>query len=240
MKKILIFVIMLGVTGILYAEENITVVTENWKPYNYEENGVLKGTSTEIVRAVLNRVGIKYTISVYPWARAYLMAQREKNMMIYTIIRTPIRENLFKWIKPLAEPDRVSFYKLAERKDIVIHSLEDVKKYTVGVVREDVKHQYLISHGFEDGKHVESVERQEQNINKLIVKRIDLAIFSKINLSSEMKSFGVLDGKLEEVFLLFEVTPYMAFSKSTSDEMVEKVVKSYNQLVTEGKIENFE
>jgi polar amino acid transport system substrate-binding protein len=240
MKKIMIAVIVFAMAGMLCAGENITVVTENWKPYNYEEDGIFKGTSTEIVRAVLDRAGVNYTIELYPWARAYLMAQREKNILIYTIVRTPIRENLFKWIRPVAEPDRVSFYKLTKRKDIDIRSFEDVKKFRTGVLREDVKHQYLISLGFEEGKHIKPVVRQRQNFKKLLANRIDLVVLSEKNFSSEMESFRVLKDELEEVLLLFEAIPYMAFSKNTSDEMVEMIVKSYDQLVYEGKVKKLD
>jgi len=238
-KAILIFTVLFTMAGLLYAEESIMVVTENWKPYNYQESGVVKGSSTQIVREVLDRAGVTYDIRIYPWARTYFMAQKEKNVMIYTIIRTPLREDLFKWIRPLGKADTVSFYKLKGRKDIVIDSLEDVKKYKVGLVREDVKHQYLISQGFENGRHIEPVETQEQNINKLRLKRIDLIVFSQRNYSSEMSSFKALENKVEEVFILFEAIPYMAFSISTSDEMVERIVKSYDQLVVEGRIKRF-
>ena len=239
MKKSLIFVIVFGVSGILHAEENITVVTENWKPYNYEENGVIKGTSTETVRAVLDRAGIKYAIRIYPWARAYHMAQKEKNVLIYTIIRMPPRENLFKWVRPLAESDTSSLYKLSERKDIAISSLEDAKRHRIGVVRHAMNQQYLLSQGFENRTHLEAVTEKLQNVKKLLAKRVDLIVYSRQNFNSEMKAFGVSEDKLEEVFLLFRTFPYMAFSKATSDELVERVRKSYDQLVAEGKINKF-
>ena len=236
MKKIVIFTFVIGMVGVLYAGEPITVVTDNWKPFNYMENGVIKGTSTEIVRVVLDNSGIPYKIQMYPWARAYKMALDMENVLIYTIIRMPVRENLFKWVRPLAESDSVFLYKLASRKDIIVNELEDAKKYRIGVVQEDMRHKYLISQGFEDFKNIEPVVRQEQNVRKLLLKRIDLVGFSRNNFSPEMRSWGISEDKLAEVFFLFKVFPYMAFSKSTSDEQVERVKKSYDQLVNEGKI----
>ena len=66
MIKFLIFLLMLVKIGMINAEEYIHVVTEDWKPYNYEEDGVVKGSSTEIVQQVLDRAELDYRIGVYP------------------------------------------------------------------------------------------------------------------------------------------------------------------------------
>ena len=62
-----------------FAEE-ITIVTENFPPFNYEEptTGKIAGLGTEIVQAVLEEVSVQANIMLLPWARAYKMAQREK------------------------------------------------------------------------------------------------------------------------------------------------------------------
>ena len=73
----------------------LTVVTEDLYPYNYIENGELKGQATEIVVKVLKHAGIDYSIQVYPWARAYNLALNNKNVLIYSIVKIPSREKLF-------------------------------------------------------------------------------------------------------------------------------------------------
>jgi len=49
------------VASITYAQD-IQVVTEDWRPYNYEENGVIKGLGTEIVEATLNEAKLPYKV----------------------------------------------------------------------------------------------------------------------------------------------------------------------------------
>jgi len=77
--------------------QHLRVVTENWPPYNFfNQNDQIVGSSTEVVRAVLEKAGFSYSIEVYPWARSYSIAQNNSNVLIYTILRTPFRENLLK------------------------------------------------------------------------------------------------------------------------------------------------
>ena len=124
-------VILTGVAG----SEEIHVCTENWPPYYYEINGEIKGISTAIVKAVLKEAGLNYTINVYPWARAYDMALNDKNVLIYTIARTPEREKLFKWVGEITPADSIIAYKLKKRGDIIVKTVQDLKKYKIGVVK---------------------------------------------------------------------------------------------------------
>ncbi len=136
-----------------FAADEIRIVTEELPPYNMTQGGRLTGMSTEVVQAVLKEVGVPASIQSMPWARAYDMAQQEKNVLIYLIARTPEREPLFKWVGEIMRID-YHFYKLRERKDIVVPDLQSAKNYSVGVLREDVRHQYLRSEpGFHQTGH---------------------------------------------------------------------------------------
>ena len=51
---------------------DLTWMTEEYAPYNFTENGQLKGVAVDVLLEVWKRVGIQKTakdISVYPWAR---------------------------------------------------------------------------------------------------------------------------------------------------------------------------
>lgn len=53
-----------------------------------------------------------------------------------------------------------------------------------------------------------------------------------------MKELGFDFGKLEKTYMLIESGGYyMAFSKSTSDDLYEKVKSSFHKLESEGKIQ---
>ena len=232
----LFLITILDGTRYVKAEEVLRVVTENWRPYSYEENKVVKGRTTEIVRKVLERANISYKIKVYPWARAYKIASEEKNVLIYAIARTPERENNFKWVRPITTPDNIYLYKLAERKDIIINTLDDARKYQIGVIRRSMYHQFLTKHGFTNNLQI--VAMQGVNHKKLLVKRIDLWAEGENNLHAEIKGKIPNDSfdRFEKAFLLFSHAYYMAFSKSTPDEIVDKVKNAFDQLKKEEAI----
>ena len=50
----------------------LRVIAEDFPPYNYvNDNGVVVGQSTEIVRAIMSKLGQNITIEVMPWEQAY-------------------------------------------------------------------------------------------------------------------------------------------------------------------------
>jgi hypothetical protein len=51
---------------------DITVVTENWPPFQEVINGCVDGVATQIVRAVLEEADLTASFGIYPWARAYI------------------------------------------------------------------------------------------------------------------------------------------------------------------------
>ena len=64
MKILLLFLILFHISfAKAEAEEEITVVTENWPPYNYlDKDGNLVGNSTTIVNKILSdaKIQLKY------------------------------------------------------------------------------------------------------------------------------------------------------------------------------------
>ncbi|MDM8521939.1 transporter substrate-binding domain-containing protein [Desulfococcaceae bacterium HSG8] len=231
MKKLLIAISALLVA--VFAEAgDIKIVTEDFPPYNYEENGKITGLSTKVVRAVLKELGMNPGIRIYPWARAYKMASEQENVLIYSILRTAEREKLFRWVGKIAVSEMYLF-RLNERNDIKINSLGDAKKYTVGVTRETAPHQYLSERGF-DLKEV--VSRDDLNIRKLVRGRIDLMPYYEAPFLHKVRNLGYDPGKFEKAYFMNDASEelYMAFSNNTSDKIVEKFAKALERIKTDG------
>src|SRR3990167_4825058 len=77
--------------------QTIRAVTET-TPYTYQKGERVVGTATEVVEKTLQAAGqTDYQVRLYPWARAYDMALKEPNVLIFLIARTPVRESQFKW-----------------------------------------------------------------------------------------------------------------------------------------------
>ena len=238
MKKLLLLYSILFIYSPLMANETIKVVTEELKPLNYEENGEIKGSATEIVKKVLHKAGVNYDINLYPWARAYMMAQNDKNTLIYTINRTKKRESKFKWIGLVYTPIlESSLYKLKNNQEITVKTLDDAKELRIGVIRDDVNHEFLLERDF---TKIYPVTKPTQYINMLIHDRVDLIIGSYSILVQEFNKIDKSVDIIENVLVVRKSAPYMALSNQTSDKLFDKIKKAYLDLVLSGEIPKFE
>lgn len=218
------------------AKQPIIVVTENYPPYNYLENGEIKGVSTEIVKAVLKEAQLDAQFYLYPWSRSYSLALSEPNILIYSIIRTPKREKLFSWVGNIASIYMdFYFFALQERTDIKLNSLRDINDYAVGTVRNDVVEQYLINKGI---TNIDRNNSHAANMKKLMLKRIDLWPVSEETAHYLLKASELdINSTLIKLYHIKEVSNkdlYMAFSKGTSDKLVNKVASALKRLKTDG------
>ena len=233
MKKLFMLmaaVFLLSVQPVLSAE--LTILTENLPPLNYVKDGVLVGPSVEIVKEIQRRVGSKEQIQVYPWARAYKMALEEKNVVLFGMTHTKVREDKFKWIGPLATKRDI----LVARKGsgIKINNLEDAKKVNrIGTLRDDTRERLLKRHGF---TNLEPVSDEQKNAKKLALGRIDLWAYKKPGLKTVCELAGVDYNHVEEVYHLRVINVDIAFSNKTSDSIVQKWRKAFNEMVADGTI----
>src|SRR5690242_20190763 len=119
----------------------LTLLTEENPPLNYTENKKLTGMVTEVVQEMGKRANVKLDTSVMAWEDAYMKAQADKETCIYSTARLGNRENLFKWVGPIAV-NKWGLYALGGFKP-QIKSLQDVRPFRVGGVERDAKAEYL-------------------------------------------------------------------------------------------------
>jgi len=207
------------------AEHPLLIVTEEMPPYNMTQDGRVTGMSTEVVQAVLKEIGLEASIQPMPWARAYELALNESNVLIYSIARTPAREQLFQWVGAIA-PTRWFIFSLTERP-IKLGSLNDARAYQIATVHQDVGEQYLVSQGFRIGKELQSSNKYEHNYRKLKVDHVELWISNELNALYLTRQNGedpekVLIRSLPLPELTSQEGLSMAFSRGTPAQMVEK------------------
>ena len=236
----------LGVTVLLLASlchvclarAAITVVTEELPPYNMTLDGKLTGIGTELVEAVMAEAGEAARIQSMPWARAYDTALNSPNVLIYSIARTPQREALFKWVGIIA-PTRWFLFSLPGTK-FELKSLDDARKYQIATVKEDVGEQYLLQHGFEIGHNLQSSNKYAHNYEKLKAGRVDLWISNELNAhylvrqaSGNQNEFAVPQLNLGDLDGASGL--YLAFSRNTPDELVERFRQALNRVHADGR-----
>lgn len=233
MKRLFIImaiVILTSVQPLLSAE--LTILTENLPPLNYLEKSELVGPSVEIVREIQRRVGSREEIKVYPWARAYKMALADENVILFGMTYTKERHNKFKWVGPLAIKRDILVAK--KGSGITIKSLADAKKVKrIGTLRDDTRERLLKKHGF---TNLQPVSDEQQNAKKLALGRIDLWTYKIPGLKTVCNLAGIDHNEMEEVFHLREIELMIAFSKKTSDSIVQTWRDAFNEIRADGTL----
>jgi polar amino acid transport system substrate-binding protein len=235
MKKPFILVATLFLVSVQPAlSAELTILTENMPPLNYVEDGVLVGPSVEIIKEIQRRVGSKEEIKVYPWARAYKMCLEQENVVLFGMTHTEVRHEQFKWIGPLATKRDILVAK--KGSGIRISSLEDAKKVNrIGTLRDDTRERLLTSLGF---TNLEPVSDEQLNAKKLVLGRIDLWTYKIPGLRTVCELAGVDYNEVEEVYHLREINLDIAFSKKTSDLIVQRWRNAFNDMLADGTIMN--
>lgn len=212
---------------------SISVVTEE-SAYQYTQNGQVTGPVTRLIRRVLDESGLDYHIKSYPWPRAYAMAKSTPNTMIYSIMRTKSRENKFHWIGKIAS-SRLAFYSKKSAPVDNLNSLNQLKEYSIGTVKDDMMHHYLKRHKF---PKISIVNNLSHSIRNFEAGRYDLIVWDELSLKlSCMKK--LLDcNTIKPVYEVSdEVTDlYFALSKSTPPAVVNEVTNAFLRVTAQKSI----
>lgn len=210
----------------------ITVVTEEYPPYNYlDANKQIAGLSTEVVKEVLRRAQLPYHIGLYPWARAYHMALEQPDVLIYSIGRSSQREALFQWVDIIA-PYNVFMYRLKSRPEVQVQKVEQLARFRIGAVRDDVRAQYLAKMGIS----ADLVVDDSANAKKLASQRIDLFPIDEIAMVALYRREGLDPDSVEKALALPDLSAglYMAFSLQTPVELVERCRSALRDMRRDG------
>ncbi len=212
----------------------VNVVSSEWRPYASAENGVVKGFAYEIVKAVFERADVPFEFAIKPWARVYMEGRDKKNYMIAGVGRTREREVFFSWIGPVTKGSDIFFYKL-RGNPLTINNLDDAKNHQVAVVRDTYYYNFLAMKGF-DKNNIHIVNRVEQLLELIVMERDDFFLFDDTGVLKYAKELNISPTLFKKALFAFNVTDYMAFSKTSSPEIVERVRSSYESLKKEGRI----
>ncbi len=220
----------------------VRILTEEYPPYNYTEQGKITGLSTEVVEAVLSELKLRGDFQSLPWARAYETARSTPGVLIYSIGRTPERDKLFKWVGVIATTNYYLFGRPGKAYEV--DSLEAAKKYRIATVNEDVGEQFLVSRGFVKGQNLQPSVKYELNYEKLKMERVDLWIMDELTASYLARQAGDDPAKaLVRVYRIPELTndeSYMAFGKLTPDATVEKFRRALESVKQSGRYDQLQ
>lgn len=220
----LAFSLVFLASGAAHAE-TLNLLTEEYPPYNYSENGVIKGAAVEQAELMMKALGMDYSLEILPWARALSLAESEPWTCLFTTGHDESRDKRFKWVEPLLVDRMVMVRKAGSGVNPA--NVEEAKRFTVGTQRDDFSADYLQKNNFPKIDLATDVETTEK---KLLSGRIDLMMTSE-------KTFEVMrdQGKQIERALSLEGKLYgFACNLSLPDDVIGRMQAQLDALIADG------
>jgi polar amino acid transport system substrate-binding protein len=215
------------------ADPMLSIVTEEWAPYNYAEAGVVKGRSVEIVQTLARTLQVPIDIQLLPSMRATVALDNQPRTMMITMLRTPEREARYKWIGPLGDSS-IYFYK-RKGSPLAINSLEDAKKVPLICSRHaGVTVSRLRAAGF---ANLDASATEGQAVYRMLLfGRCDLAISdSPLGVAHALRQMGVApDAVVQTPVKLLSLPLFIACSKDIPDAEVARWQAALDALKSSG------
>jgi polar amino acid transport system substrate-binding protein len=225
--------------GTPVSAEPYQVVTEEWAPYNYQENNQLTGMSTEIVRAIMALTGDDFEVVLLPSMRSTLTLNTRPRTIMYSLFRTPEREPLYKWVGPIVE-ESVQPYQLASSAQPVnsLEQLLDAPKITT-------RHAGLVPHTLQSlgfNNLDKTANESVQLYRMLLAGRTDLIIGdTAAGAAYYSRQLNIAPGTLRQVPVeLFRSSLYIAFSPDCDDKLVAAWASALEQLRRSGELQRIQ
>lgn len=237
--RVVVAVLVLLMGRALAEEERapiVRVVTEQFPPYNFEEQGAVKGAATEVVRSVLERAGLRHTVEVMPWRRALDSALHERNTLIYSVARTEGRERQLAWLGRICDR-RLLLYCLKERDDLLGHPLESLPNATFAVIQGDASEELLRRRGVPERNLRLFRDAGPPNAAlHVFAGRSDFFVSNPLRLEYGSRG-NELEGRFSEHSVLWEGDGYYLAANPASDpSLLEGVRDAFRTLDASGRL----
>ncbi|WP_024955291.1 substrate-binding periplasmic protein [Sulfurospirillum arcachonense] len=223
--KVMLVVIMLVINLFGAQSKNIKIYTEHYPPHNMKIAGELTGYSVEILDAMFKQMKSKQSIKnikLTNWSRAYSIALKVPNSMVFSTTKTKQRDDLFKWVGPISKT-RVGVIAL-KSKNIVIKDVSDFNKYKIGAVLKDVAEQLLLKQNVHKNsiQHLNGENAINLSFTKMEKDRIDMFAYNIDAAFDGAKMAGYDISKYEVIYILTEADLYYAFNKKTDAKIIKQ------------------
>jgi len=209
--------IQTGATAGPVTDAGLRIITEEFPPFNYAgPDGKAAGQSSDVVNGILTRLNQKAAIEILPWSEGYNLASTGPRVALYSTGRTSERENLFRWVGPVASFEYMLYAK--NGTSLQISSLEAAKKVgNIGVVKDDVRHQFLLENRF---GNIVTCSSDAGCLRSLMDGSIDLWLGSSASAADIARNVGIDPSALKAIYPVRTMDMYIAFSTDTPDSVI--------------------
>jgi polar amino acid transport system substrate-binding protein len=219
--------------------EPLSLITMDYPPYTFQENGVLKGFQIEIALEAFKQMDQPITIKIYPWARVIHMMKRGMADGVIGAYKTPERELFIDYPQTPMDYGIVSLFVLKDSSITFSGNLKELSDYRFCVVR-----------GFSYGKTFDEAVRNgtivqireaptiEESIKAFLVLGLKtILITEKYSCFYQLSRLNKLNAVRELPVTIGEIPNYIAFSKKRNRlAMVKRLNKMLASMHANGTI----
>jgi polar amino acid transport system substrate-binding protein len=209
------------------AETKIRVISEEYPPFNYtDDKGSFTGSSTEVVKSIMGKLGVNIPIEVMPWAKAYDLVQQEPGTALYSMARSAEREHMFMWVGPIGSYENWLYAK--KGSDIKVNTIDEARAVRkIAAVKDEAGQINLAQQGF---INFEITATTPDGLKKLMAGDVDLWLGTKDDLDTAAKKAGVNPDDIEPAVFVHKLDLYIAFNKNTPFATVDAWQKALDSL----------
>ncbi len=210
----LFWILLLACLSPLAQAERLRLVSDDWAPYVYQQNGQPRGIDYEVTTQVFKRLGVEVEWQFLPWKRCLAMIEQGLADGIVDIFQIDARRPFLIYpSEPMSDVEFVLFQARSRRHTVT--GLNDLAGLSVGT-----SPGYTYGAAFNDSSRFrrEAAPTHEANFGKLMLGRIDLLITDRSVGRYLMRQLG-LEQQVEELPLLISrQTQYLGLTRKPGRE----------------------
>jgi polar amino acid transport system substrate-binding protein len=212
----------------------LKLLTEENPPLNYTEGKQVTGMGTEVLLEMGKRAKVPMEIQVMAWGKAYELAQDAKETCLYSTARLPNRENVFKWVGPIAV-NKWGLFALEGFKP-EIKTLKDARPYRIAGVARDAKTEFLKQEGLTNivEEKDDKLNPAKLTLNRKEAQKADLWVTS---VATAGKVAGAAKIPVKLVHVVRSADSYLACSTRTNAATLKALTEALEGMKKDGSFD---
>lgn len=208
-----------------------TWLAEDYPPFNYLENGSAQGVSVDILEDLFTRLKLpidRTAIEISDWASAYETTLSKPGNMLFSMVKTPERTNLFKWVGPIATHNEVVIF--LKKSNVQIKEIANLNNYFTGVIEGYSSIEVLMNRGVLRPNII--VYKSVSELYRALMENFEVQCiaYSDAGHNLALQAFGYPKDDFATPYTIVSDELYYAFNKETADEMITDFQNQLNLL----------
>jgi polar amino acid transport system substrate-binding protein len=210
----------------------LTVAIEEigYFPYNYEENGEIKGFSIDVLNYFEENSKYDFEFIILPWPRALYLVEQGEVDLILTLFKNERRDKIYHFIEPSYGYEVNQLFTLKDSKLEFSGQLHQLTSYSLGTKRE-----YSYGEKFDQANYLTKlpVLTEEVLLKLLLSERIDIAISNPYVFNQLISRYNV-SNEVKAIWPYIDKTPvYLGLTKGRDDAL--EIKQTFGQLTEQLK-----